>query len=167
MNLNDYLIDNDRKIGDLVNLFSVGSVLDKVSGDTFPMLPGGAIGFDESMNLMDMDISDDSFNWYNSLANSDKEVVDEVMDELAYESFSKEELELYNSVPPCSSMTPVKENPYFSTEVDLGRDVPNEVWESEDVPNGWDVDVDENGPFIVADDKSWKSTWDNYVDGDR
>ena len=84
MNLNDYLIDNDRKIGDLVNLFSVGSVLDKVSGDTFPMLHGGAIGFDESMNLMDMDISDDSFDWYDSLANSDKEVVDEVMDELSY-----------------------------------------------------------------------------------
>jgi len=84
MNLNDYLIDNDRKIGDLVNLFSVGSVLDKVNGDTFPMLAGGAIGFDETMNLMDMDISDDSFDWYNSLANSDKEVVDEVMDDLAY-----------------------------------------------------------------------------------
>ena len=35
MTLNDYLIENDRKIGDLVNLFSVGAVLDKVSGDTF------------------------------------------------------------------------------------------------------------------------------------
>ena len=39
--------------------------------------------------------------------------------------------------------------------------------ESEDIPNGWDVDVDENGPFIVTADESWKSTWDNYVDGDR
>ena len=27
--LNDYLIENDRHIGDLVNLFSVGTVLDK------------------------------------------------------------------------------------------------------------------------------------------
>jgi hypothetical protein len=83
MNLNDYLIDNDRKIGDLVNLFSVGTVLDKVSGDTFPMLPGGAIGFDESMNIMDM--ADDMFSseeWFNSLANSDKEVVNEVMENL-------------------------------------------------------------------------------------
>ena len=44
--LNDYLIENDRKIGDLVNLFSVGTVLDKVNGDTFPMLVGRAIGFD-------------------------------------------------------------------------------------------------------------------------
>ena len=87
MNLNNYLIDNDRKIGDLVNLFSVGTVLDKVSGDTFPMLPGGAIGFDETMNLMEMDISDDSWEWYNSLANSDKEVVDEVMDDLSYEEW--------------------------------------------------------------------------------
>ena len=87
MNLNNYLIDNDRKIGDLVNLFSVGTVLDKVSGDTFPMLPGGAIGFDETMNLMEMDYSDDSWEWYNSLANSDKEVVDEVMDDLSYEEW--------------------------------------------------------------------------------
>ena len=87
MNLNNYLIDNDRKIGDLVNLFSVGTVLDKVSGDKFPMLPGGAIGFDETMNLMEMDNSDDSWEWYNSLANSDKEVVDEVMDDLSYEEW--------------------------------------------------------------------------------
>ena len=84
MNLNDYLIENDRKIGDLVNLFSVGTALDKVSGDTFPMLAGGAIGFDEPMNLMDMDISYDSYEWYDSLANSDREVVDEVMDNLSY-----------------------------------------------------------------------------------
>ena len=82
--LNDYLIENDRKIGDLVNLFSVGTVLDKVNGDTFPMLVGGAIGFDEPMNLMDMDISYDSEEWYNSLAFGEKEIVDEVMDELSY-----------------------------------------------------------------------------------
>ena len=82
--LNDYLIENDSHIGDLVNLFSVGTVLDKVSGDTFPMLPGGAIGFDETMNLMEMDNSDDSWEWYNSLAFGDKLVVDEVMDELSY-----------------------------------------------------------------------------------
>ena len=82
--LNDYLIENDRHIGDLVNLFSVGTVLDKVNGDTFPMLVGGAIGFDEPMNLMEMDISDDSWEWYNSLAFGEKEIVDEVMDELSY-----------------------------------------------------------------------------------
>ena len=83
--LNDYLIENDRKIGDLVNLFSVGTVLDKVNGETFPMLVGGAIGFDEPMNLMDMDISYDSEEWYNSLAFGEKEIVDEVMDDLSYE----------------------------------------------------------------------------------
>ena len=84
MNLNDYLIENDRHIGDLVKLFSVGTVVDKVNGDTFPMLAGGAIGFDEPMNLMEMDISDDSWEWYNSLNDGDKKVVDEVMDELSY-----------------------------------------------------------------------------------
>ena len=87
MNLNDYLIENDRKIGDLVNLFSVGTVLDKVDGNTFPMLVGGAIGFDEPMNLMDMDISYDSEEWYNSLAFGEKEIVDEVMDNLSYEAW--------------------------------------------------------------------------------
>ena len=85
--LNDYLIENDRHIGDLVNLFSVGTVLDKVNGDTFPMLVGGAIGFDEPMNLMDMDISYDSEEWYNSLAFGEKEIVDEVMDNLSYEEW--------------------------------------------------------------------------------
>ena len=87
MILNEYLIENDRYIGDVELLFSVGSALDKVSGDTFPMLAGGAIGFDEPMNLMDMDISYDSEEWYNSLANSDREVVDEVMDNLSYEAW--------------------------------------------------------------------------------
>ena len=84
MNLNEYLIENDRHIGDVHLLFSVGTALDKVSGDTFPMLVGGKIGVDEPMNLMEMDISDDSWEWYNSLANSDREIVDEVMDELSY-----------------------------------------------------------------------------------
>ena len=84
MNLNDYLIENDRHIGDVVLLFSVGTALDKVSGDTFPMLVGGKIGVDEPMNLMEMDISDDSWEWYNSLNDGDKKVVDEVMDELSY-----------------------------------------------------------------------------------
>ena len=84
MNLNEYLIENDRHIGDVVLLFSVGTALDKVSGDTFPMLVGGKIGVDEPMNLMEMDISDDSWEWYNSLNDGDKKVVDEVMDELSY-----------------------------------------------------------------------------------
>ena len=87
MNLNEYLIENDRYIGDVELLFSVGSALDKVSGDTFPMLAGGAIGFDEPMNLMEMDNSDDSWEWYNSLANSDREIVDEVMDELSFDEY--------------------------------------------------------------------------------
>ena len=91
--LNDYLIENDRHIGDLVNLFSVGTVLDKVNGDTFPMLVGGAIGFDEPMNLMDMDISYDSKEWYDSLAFGEKGIVDETMDDLSYEA-----LEINNGI---------------------------------------------------------------------
>tara|TARA_B100001250_G_scaffold410493_1_gene437038 strand:- start:29 stop:337 length:309 start_codon:yes stop_codon:yes gene_type:complete len=31
---------------------------------------------------------------------------------------------------------------FISTEIDLDRDVPNQM--------GWDVDVDENGPFITS-----------------
>ena len=84
MNLNEYLIENDRYIGDVHLLFSVGTALDKVSGDIFPMLVGGKIRVDEPMNLMDMDFNDDSYEWYNALAFGDKIVVDEVMDDLSY-----------------------------------------------------------------------------------
>ena len=87
MNLNEYLIENDRHIGDVVILFSVGSAVDKVSGDTFPLMSDSTIGFDEPMNLMDMDISYDSEEWYNSLAFGEKEIVDEVMDDLSYEAW--------------------------------------------------------------------------------
>ena len=91
MNLNEYLIENDRHLGDVVLLFSVGTALDKISGDTFPMLVGGKIGFDEPMNIMDMD--DDRFSsseWFDSLAFGEKEIVDEVMDELSYQNLVSE-----------------------------------------------------------------------------
>ena len=84
MNLETYLETNNREIEDVVLLFSVGTALDKISGDTFPMLIGGKIGVDEPMNLMDMDISDESEEWYNALAFGEKEIVDEVMDDLSY-----------------------------------------------------------------------------------
>ena len=84
MNLETYLETNNRGIDDVVLLFSVGAALDKVSGDTFPMLVGGKIGFESPMNLMDMDISYDSKEWYDSLAFGEKLIVDEVMDDLAY-----------------------------------------------------------------------------------
>ena len=87
MNLETYLETNNRDIGDVTLLFSVGTALDKISGDTFPMLVGGKIGVDEPMNLMEMDISDDSWEWYNSLAFGEKEIVDEVMDNLSYEEW--------------------------------------------------------------------------------
>ena len=91
MNLNEYLIENDRKIGDLVNLFSVGAVLDKVSGDTFPMMNDGDIGFDEPMNIMDM--KDDMFSsqeWFDSLGFGEDTIVDEVIDNLTEQLVMKE-----------------------------------------------------------------------------
>ena len=91
MNLETYLETNNRDIGDVALLFSVGAALDKVSGDTFPMLVGGKIGFVSPMNLMDMDISYDSKEWYDSLAFGEKLIVDEVMDDLSYEALVDKE----------------------------------------------------------------------------
>ena len=86
MNLNEYLIENDKHIGDVVILNSVGTALDKVSGDTYPVYVDGGITFDDrdKGNLMDMDISDDSYEWYRALSVTDKKIVDEVMDDLSY-----------------------------------------------------------------------------------
>ena len=97
--LNDYLIENDRKIGDLVNLFSVGTVLDKVNGDTFPMLVGGAIGFDEPMNIMDM--KDDMFSsqeWFDSLGFGEDTIVDEVIDNLTEVDYLEMKAELHYGI---------------------------------------------------------------------
>ena len=99
MTLNDYLIENDRKIGDLVNLFSVGAVLDKVSGDTFPMMNDGDIGFDEPMNVMDM--KDDMFSsqeWFDSLGFGDDTIVDEVIDNLTEADYLEMKAELHYGI---------------------------------------------------------------------
>ena len=99
MTLNDYLIENDRKIGDLVNLFSVGAVLDKVSGDTFPMMSDGDIGFDEPMNVMDM--KDDMFSsqeWFDSLGFGDDTIVDEVIDNLTEVDYLEMKAELHYGI---------------------------------------------------------------------
>ena len=85
MNLNEYLIENDRHIGDVVILNSVGTALDKVSGDTFPMMVDNTIGVDEPMNIMEMEINGDSYEWFGALSDTDKETVDEVMFDLSYE----------------------------------------------------------------------------------
>jgi len=87
MNLNEYLIENDRHIGDVVILNSVGTALDKVSGDTFPMMVDNTIGVDEPMNIMDMKINDTSYEWFESLSDTDKEVVDVVMFDLSYDKY--------------------------------------------------------------------------------
>ena len=86
MNLNEYLIENERHIGDVALLFSVGTALDKISGDTFPLMADNTIGFDEPHNLNDKDFTDgrDSYEWYRALSVTDKKIVDEVMDDLSY-----------------------------------------------------------------------------------
>ena len=93
MTLNEYLIENDRKIGDLVNLFSVGTVLDKVNVDTFPMMNDSTIGFDEPMNLMDMDDFSSS-EWFDSLGFGDDTIVDEVIDNLTETNYLEPKAEL-------------------------------------------------------------------------
>ena len=85
MNLNEYLIENDRYIGDVVILNSVATALDKVSGDTFPMMVDNTIGVDEPMNIMEMEINGDSYEWFESLSDTDKSAVDDVMFNLSYE----------------------------------------------------------------------------------
>ena len=99
MNLNEYLIENDRHIGDVVILFSVGSVLDKVSGDTFPMMNDNTIGFDEPMNIMDM--KDDMFSsqeWFDSLGFGDDTIVDEVIDNLTETNYLEMKAELHYGI---------------------------------------------------------------------
>ena len=99
MNLNNYLIENDRHIGDVVILFSVGSVLDKVSGDTFPMMNDNTIGFDEPMNIMDM--KDDMFSsqeWFDSLGFGDDTIVDEVIDNLTETNYLEMKAELHYGI---------------------------------------------------------------------
>ena len=97
MTLNEYLIENDRKIGDLVNLFSVGTVLDKVNGDTFPMMNDSTIGFDEPMNLMDMDDFSSS-EWFDSLGFGDDTIVDEVIDNLTETNYLEMKAELHYGI---------------------------------------------------------------------
>ena len=97
MTLNEYLIENDRKIGDLVNLFSVGTVLDKVIGDTFPMMNDSTIGFDEPMNLMDMDDFSSS-EWFDSLGFGDDTIVDEVIDNLTETNYLEMKAELHYGI---------------------------------------------------------------------
>jgi hypothetical protein len=79
MTLNEYLKENpNSSVETLKNLFSVGCVIDTFNGNTFPMMADNTIGFDEPVNVMDMDFNDgrDSYEWYNSLAWGEKEIVD-------------------------------------------------------------------------------------------
>ena len=69
----------------LVNLSSVGTVLDTKTGDTYPMDLDGMPVIDESMNIMDM--YDDMFSsqeWFDSLSTGDLNTV----------------LDVYSTLPP-------------------------------------------------------------------
>ena len=60
----------------LINLSSVGTVLDTETGDTYPMDLDGMPVIDESMNIMDM--YDDMFSsqeWFDSLSTDDLNTV--------------------------------------------------------------------------------------------
>ena len=74
MNLNEYLIEN-------------GTALDKVSGDTYPVYVDGGVTFDDrdKMNIMEMEINGDSYEWFEALSDTDKSAVDDVMVNLSYE----------------------------------------------------------------------------------
>ena len=69
----------------LINLSSVGTVLDTETGDTYPMDLDGMPVIDESMNIMDM--YDDMFSsqeWFDSLSTGDLNTI----------------LDVYSTLPP-------------------------------------------------------------------
>ena len=64
---------------------SVGAVINTKTGDTFPLMADGSIGWDEPENIVDM--WDDKFNtqeWFNSLHTLDKSIVDGVIKRLKH-----------------------------------------------------------------------------------
>lgn len=62
MNLKKYLTENNIEIGDLTNLFSVGSVLDTVNGIMFPINADASIDFDNPTDIIEDEISEDFIN---------------------------------------------------------------------------------------------------------
>ena len=95
MNINEYIAENNRHNGDLVILDSVGTALDKISGDTYPLMADSTFGIDEPMNLMDMDFEADSYEWFESLSDTDSVTVNEVLCNLKYNN-------LY-TIPGCAT----------------------------------------------------------------
>ena len=49
------------------------------------MMVDNTIGVDEPMNIMEMEINGDSYEWFGALSDTDKSAVDEVMFDLSYE----------------------------------------------------------------------------------
>jgi len=73
----------------LVNLNSVGTVLDTETGDTYPMDVDGMPIMDESMNIMDM--YDDVFSsqeWFDSLSDEDLNTIVGIYGTLPYSDYA-------------------------------------------------------------------------------
>ena len=73
----------------LVNLNSVGTVLDTETGDTYPMDVDGMPIMDESMNIMDM--YDDVFSsqeWFDSLSDEDLNTIVGINGTLPYSDYA-------------------------------------------------------------------------------
>ena len=73
----------------LVNLNSVGTVLDTETGDTYPMDVDGMPVMDESMNIMDM--YDDVFSsqeWFDSLSDEDLNTIVGIYGTLQYSDYA-------------------------------------------------------------------------------
>ena len=79
MTLNDYLIKNNKQAEDLVVLFSVGSVLDKTNGNTYPLNSDSSIDFNTGVMVHLDDVADE---WGNSLSTEDMDVVLDVYSSL-------------------------------------------------------------------------------------
>ena len=73
----------------LVNLNSVGTVLDTETGDTYPMDVDGMPIMDESMNIMDM--YDDVFSsqeWFDLLSDEDLNTIVGIYGTLPYSDYA-------------------------------------------------------------------------------
>ena len=83
----------------LINLDSVGCVINNKNGDTFPLLSNGDIGFDEPMNVMDM--KDDMFSsqeWFDSLGFGDDTIVEGVIENLEESNYWEQKAEIHYGI---------------------------------------------------------------------
>ena len=62
MTLNEYVKENNCKVENFTPLFSVGSVLNTINGDMFPINVDASIDFDNPINIIEDEISEDFIN---------------------------------------------------------------------------------------------------------